>query len=1139
MPVTDFVHLHAHSSYSLLYGAMDIATLAKRAARDRMAALALTDRNNLFGALEFSEKLWSSGVQPVVGIDLTVDFADREAGRFQRGQREAGRAQIVLLALDEAGYRNLLALSSRAFLESDPASGPSVDLDWLVGRTDGLFLLTGGAPGVLDRMLGEGNEALAAARLERLLNLFGDRVAVEIQRDAGPGPVEGGLLDLAAARGLAVVASNPPLFADPSDQEAHEALLALAGGRVLSDRDRQTVPAERAFLGRDAMAALFADLPEAVANTAGVARLCRFRPATRKPILPRFAADGDEGALLAREAEEGLARRLATRGAAPGVDEAAYRERLAFEIGVINRMNYAGYFLIVADFIRHAKSIGVPVGPGRGSGAGSLVAYALTITDIDPLRFGLLFERFLNPDRVSMPDFDIDFCQDRRGEVIDYVVGKYGADRVAQIITFGSFLARGVMRDVGRVLEIPYGQVDRLTKLVPQNPAKPVKLAEAIAGEPRLSEAAGADPSVERLLAIAQKLEGLFRHASTHAAGVVIGDRTLSELVPLYRDPRSQMPVTQFNMKWVEMAGLVKFDFLGLKTLTVIEKAIAMLRRRGVAIDLDALPLDDAETYAMLSRGETVGVFQVESAGMRRALLDMKPDRLEDIIALVALYRPGPMANIPVYCRRKHGDEAVEYPHPALSGVLEETFGVIVYQEQVMEIARRLAGYTLGEADLLRRAMGKKIKAEMDAQRARFVEGACAGGLGRGEADEIFDLLARFADYGFNKSHAAAYALVSYQTAYLKARHPAEFLAASMSLETGNLEKLSEFRREAERLGIVIDPPSINRSGVDFTADGARIVYALAAIRGIGHEAAREIVAERDRGGPFASLGDLARRLPARLLNKRLCESLAASGALDALGVDRARAFAGADRIVAAAAAAEREREAGQSGLFRTDAPEDVRLPACDPWSREARLSQEFEALGAYLSGHPLDDYGQGLTRLRILDHATFVRSLRQGASAGRLAATVVDRVERRTKTGSKMGIVTLSDRSGQYEVLLFSELLAQHRDLFEPGAVVVVSVLGQIEGEEVRLRLQSAEPIEEALRRAGSGLRVHVAEAKAVGHLGERLGRGGDGEVSLVVLDAEAGVEVEVRLPRRYDLSTAVVAALKAAPGVLAVERS
>src|SRR5712671_2228186 len=864
MSSAGFVHLHVHSAYSLLKGSIKIAKLGELAKADRQPALALTDTDNMFGALEFSDKMAGYGIQPIVGCELAIDFGDQDPNA--RNALAAAPSRIVLLAARERGYRSLMRLSSRAFLETPVHQSPHIKLEWLEGDAEDLIALTGGPDGSISLALHGDHTALAATRCDRLARLFGDRLYVELQRHGidKERRTEAGLIDLAYAKGLPLVATNEPYFASTDDYEAHDALLCIAGGRLIAETDRDQLTPDHRFKTRAEMAVLFADIPEALASTVEIAERCSFRPMTRKPILPRFtvgagtnAADAatEEAAELRRQAEEGLRNRLKVHGLAQGTTEEDYSARLAFELDVISRMNYAGYFLIVADFIKHAKSEGIPVGPGRGSGAGSLVAYALTITDLDPIRFGLLFERFLNPERVSMPDFDIDFCQNRRDEVIRYVQSRYGRDQVAQIITFGSLQARGVLRDVGRVLEMPYGQVDKLCKLVPQNPAAPVTLSAAIAGEPRLQAARDDDPVVARAFAIALKLEGLNRHASTHAAGIVIADRPLSELVPLYRDPKSDMPVTQFNMKWVEQAGLVKFDFLGLKTLTVLETAVALARKSGIEIDLAAIPLDDEKTYAMLARAEAVGIFQLESQGMRRALLDMRPDRFEDIIALVALYRPGPMANIPTYCARKHRMEEPDYIHPKLEPILRETFGVIVYQEQVMQAAQILAGYSLGEADLLRRAMGKKIRSEMQKQRSRFVEGCVERGIGRAQAETIFELLERFADYGFNKSHAAAYALVAYQTAYMKTNYPVEFMAASMTLDMGNTDKLAEFRAEAERLGIKVDPPSINRSNVAFEVDGNTIIYALAALKGVGRQAVETLIEARSTA-KFADLAD-------------------------------------------------------------------------------------------------------------------------------------------------------------------------------------------------------------------------------------------------------------------------------------------
>jgi DNA polymerase III subunit alpha len=1150
-----FVHLHVHSAYSLLEGALTIARLAELAKKDRQPALALTDTDNMFGALEFSEKMASSGIQPIIGCALGVDFGDQDNRGGTIGQHFA---RLVLLAAREDGYRSLMRLCSRAYLGTELTERPHIKLAWLAEESKGLIALTGGPSGPLDTAIGAGQSTLALARCEELQRLFGDRLYVELQRHgmAAERAAEPALVDLAYTRGIPLVASNEPLFATRDDYEAHDALSCIAEGRLVADGDRRQLTPEHRFKTRAEMAAIFADLPEALTATVEIAERCAFRPRTLAPILPRFSADQGEGAAVqeGNEAEElrraavaGLELRLARYPLAPGHSAEDYRDRLAFELGVIGSMKYAGYFLIVADFIQWAKAQGIPVGPGRGSGAGSLVAYALTITDLDPIRFGLLFERFLNPERISMPDFDIDFCQDRRDEVIRYVQQKYGREQVAQIITFGTLQARGVLRDVGRVLQMPYGQVDKLCKLVPQNALNPVTLGRAIDDEPRLQAARDADPVVRRAFDIAQKLEGLTRHASTHAAGIVIGDRPLTELVPLYRDPKSLMPVTQFNMKWVEPAGLVKFDFLGLTTLTVLDRALKLVKRRGIDIDLSNLPLDNAKSYEMLARGETVGVFQVESAGMRRALIDMRPDRFEDIIALVALYRPGPMANIPTYCARKHGIELPDFIHPKLEPILRETYGVIVYQEQVMQAAQVLSGYSLGEADLLRRAMGKKIRSEMKAQRDRFVSGAVQRGVEPGQAETIFELLERFADYGFNKSHAAAYALVAYQTAYMKANYPVEFLAASMTLAMGNTDKLAEFRTEAERLAIKVESPSINRSGVEFDVDGNTIHYALAALRGVGRQAVDSILSARGER-PFRDLADFAHRINPRNVNKRVLESLVAAGAFDTAEKNRARVFAAVDTMLATAQRTHEDAAIGQSELFGgAAAPAPIVLPALEAWLPAERLQREYEAVGFFLSGHPLDDYAAALKRLRVQSWSEFSRAVKAGAGAGRVAGTVVARTERRTKTGNKMGIIGLSDPSGQYEAVLFAEGLAQYRDLLEPGAAVLLFLTAEVQGDEVRARIQSVEPLDQAAAKAQKGLRVFLRDDAPIEGVARRLepiklgnGRngaeGGAGEVSMVLMLGD-GNEVEVKLPGRFKVSPQIAGAIKAVSGVVTVE--
>nr|PZN86614.1 MAG: DNA polymerase III subunit alpha [Pseudomonadota bacterium] len=1163
-----FVHLKVHSAYSLLEGALPIGTIAKLCQEMGFPAVALTDTNNLFGVLEFSDKLSRAGIQPIAGVSLTIDFEDTErqraGGPAPSAEQLARRdGMIALYAMSERGYANLMKLVSRAHLQSGEDEGPYVTIDQLRAFADDLIVLTGGPDGPIDSALRAGQKALAEARLKTLSKICGDRLYVELQRHGleQEAMVEPELLDLAYSLELPIVATNEAYFASPDDYEAHDVLLCIAEGRYVVEDDRRRVTPDHYFKSAGEMAELFRDLPEALENTIEIAKRCPFRPLGRKPILPRFVSAGEgaseadqlavEAAELKRQAEEGLKARLAANQLAPGFTEEDYWKRLEYELDIITRMKFPGYFLIVSDFIKWAKSQGIPVGPGRGSGAGSLVAWALTITDLDPLRFGLLFERFLNPERISMPDFDIDFCQDRRDEVIRYVQQKYGADRVAQIITHGKLQARAVLRDVGRVLQMPYGQVDKLCKLVPNNPANPVTLAEAIASEPKLQEARDSEPIVARLLEIAQKLEGLYRHASTHAAGMVIGDRPLDELVPLYRDPKSSFPITQFNWKQVEAAGLVKFDFLGLKTLTVLQKTVDLIKQcRGVTVDLSKVPLDDRPTYELLARAETVGVFQLESTGMRESLRQLKPDRFEDIIAMVALYRPGPMDNIPVYINRKHGKEPVDYLHPMLEPILKETYGVIIYQEQVMQIAQVLAGYSLGEADLLRRAMGKKDKAEMAKQQARFVEGAMKNGVSQKDAVYIFELVDKFAGYGFNKSHAAAYALVSYHTAYLKANYPEEFLAASMTLDMGNTDKLSVFAAEARRSGIVVKPPCVNESAVDFLPEPSRgegqpgaIRYSLAALKNIGTAAVESIVEERRKGGPFKDLSDFAARLNAKALNKRALETLAAAGAFDALTPDRALVFNNVDQILALANRLASDAETGISDLFGgalASAPQ-LDLRPTKPWTPMERLEKEFDAVGFFLSGHPLDEYESVLASLGVQRWSEFEAATERGVSAGRLAGIVVSARERKSQRGNKFAFAMFSDPSGQFEAVIFSDTLAQARDLLEPGTPVLLTVEAERDGESVKLRVQHLEALDKAAGAVQRGLKVVLAGEAVIARQSEiasikELLKPGRGEIRLVLRLDEKGRDVELAVPGRYEVNPMLKGTLSTVPGVLEV---
>ncbi len=1241
-----YIPLKVHSAYSLLEGALPIGKLAKLAEAAAYPAIALTDTNNMFGALEFSDKLAGAGVQPIVGISLAVDFgrhATVDPKLPQAGPRGGvafdPRADglLTLLAMNEDGYAALMKLASHAFLLPADGEPPHVKFSDIMQHAEGVIALTGGPDGPIDRPLREGQSRLAADRLDALLGVFADRLYVELQRHglSAERELEPQLLQLAYSHKLPIVATNEVYFAKPDDYEAHDALLCIAEGSYVVEDNRRRVTREHYFKSPDEMARLFADLPEALENTVEIAIRCAYRPKGRKPILPRFVAGDDsvseieqfrlEAAEMKRQAEQGLAARLAANPLAPGFTVEDYEKRLAYEVDVITRMKFPGYFLIVADFIKWAKASGIPVGPGRGSGAGSVVAWALTITDLDPLRFGLLFERFLNPERISMPDFDVDFCQDRRDEVIRYVQDKYGHDRVAQIITHGKLQARAVLRDVGRVLQMPYGQVDRLCKLVPNNPANPVTLAQAIEGEPKLQEERDREPIVARLLEISEKLEGLYRHASTHAAGMVIGDRPLDELVPLYKDPKSATPVTQFNWKMVEAAGLVKFDFLGLKTLTVLQKAVEFVKRgRGITIDLAALPLDDKKSYELLARADTVGVFQLESTGMRESLKRLRPDRFEDIIAMVALYRPGPMDNIPTYINRKHGEEPVDYLHPMLKGILEETYGVIIYQEQVIQIAQVMGGYTLGQADMLRRAMGKKDKDEMARQQARFVDGAIANGVKKDDAVYIFELVNKFAGYGFNKSHAAAYALVSYHTAFMKANYREEFLAASMTLDMGNTDKLAMFASEARKSGIIVKPPCINASTVDFlpeppvtvfadascknlpAADGFRvddrrtgagaqsradrpvqgrlavsasvaaatsptplggegggegergghekeqrgaIRYSLAALKNIGAGAVETIVAERAENGSYKSLGDFASRINSKALNKRAIETMSKAGAFDGVELNRAAVAASADAVMAMAQRVDSDKALGTSDLFGggSAGPPMLDLKPTRAWTPMEKLTAEFEAVGFYLSGHPLDQYQSLLARLGIRRYAEFEAAAEYGSSTGRLAGIVVSARERKSQRGNKFAFAMFSDMSGQFEAVIFSDTLNACGHLLKPGTPVVIGVEAERDGDTLKMRVQSLEALDEVAASVQRGLKL-VLDAAVIARqknwkkeILERLqpkasnGRKG-GEIRLVMALPERGRELEMAVPGSFDVSPQQAGILSTVPGVLEV---
>ncbi|MDE0590328.1 DNA polymerase III subunit alpha [Halocynthiibacter sp. C4] len=1150
-----FVHLRLHTEYSLLEGAVPVKKLAGLCAANNMPAVAVTDTNSMFAALEFSVKTAGEGVQPILGCQVDVAYDPAQAGEKARAP-----APVVLLAQSEKGYENLMRLSSCLYVDNG-GELPQVTLDELAEFSEGIICLTGGPEGALGKLLLTAQRTKAEALLDRLQEIYPNRLYIELQRHPGEGgrlteaeqTTERAHIELAYARDLPLVATNDVYFPKTDMYEAHDALICISEGAYVDQQQpRRRLTPQHYFKSQEEMITLFADLPEAIENTVEIAKRCAYKAPLRDPILPKFA--DDEVQELRRQANEGLQKRLEVIPHAASVEE--YQKRLDFELDIIEGMGFPGYFLIVADFIQWAKDNDIPVGPGRGSGAGSLVAYALTITDLDPLRYSLLFERFLNPERVSMPDFDIDFCMDRREEVIRYVQEKYGRDKVGQIITFGALLSKAAVRDIGRVLQMPYGQVDRLSKLIPVEGVKPVSIAQALTDEPRLREEARNEEVVDRLLTYGQQVEGLLRNASTHAAGVVIGDRPLDRLVPLYQDPRSDMPATQFNMKWVEQAGLVKFDFLGLKTLTVIQSALNLLKLRDIDIDIGAIPLDDEATYKLYASAKTVAVFQVESSGMMDALRRMKPTCIEDIVALVALYRPGPMENIPTYCEVKNGQREIESVHPLIDHILEETQGIIVYQEQVMQIAQVMAGYSLGGADLLRRAMGKKIKEAMDAERPKFEAGAAENGVPAKKASEVFDLLEKFANYGFNKSHAAAYAVVSYQTAWLKANHPVEFMAGVMNCDLHLTDKLSVYAEEVRRgLDIDIIPPCVNRSLEKFTVHDGKVVYALGGLKNVGVEAMRLIVEARgpepdgSGGKPFATLFDFARRVDLKRVGKRPLEMLARAGAFDQIDPNRRRVFESLDNLVAYSAAVHEQRASSQVSLFGEagdDLPEP-RLSTAADWNTDDRLSEESKAIGFYLSGHPLDDFMAPLKRkgVKSLEEAR-QEAERKGAAIIKVGVIVSGLQQRKSGRGTQFFRMNISDPTLQVSgMAMFPKDFEQARKVFEETSRVVMTLEAKFEDGQFDPIARSIAPMEGIVAEAGSmGLKVYIENTDGADSVASVLEQARSdksnrsfGPITFCLMDPSLPGEVEIDLPQEYPVSPQIKSALKSLEGVMTVE--
>jgi DNA polymerase-3 subunit alpha len=1124
---SDFVHLHVHSEYSLLDGAARLEKLVDRAKTLKFPALALTDHGNLFGAVDFYTACSKAGVKPILGCELYV----APGSRFERSSQDGGyegASHCTVLARTAAGYANLMKLVSKAYLEGYYYK-PRVDRELLAQHADGLLVLSGCLNSEVSRTLSAGDMAKAQQIAGWYQEVFGkDYYFMEVQSHGleQQVAVTEGTIQIARAIGAPLCGTNDSHYLEAEHSTAHEALLCIQTGTTMGDPNRWKFSSNEFYVkSADEMKAVFKDLPEAYRNTLAVAERCNVDLQFGQFHLPNYQVpDGYTlDSYLEHLAFEGLARRY---GSSPAD---AIGERLRYELGVVSKMGFSGYFLVVWDFIAHARRQGIAVGPGRGSSAGSLVAYCLGITNVDPIRYGLIFERFLNPERISMPDMDIDFADDRRDEVIRYVVERYGADRVAHIITFGTMGAKAVIRDVARVLGFSYGEADRIAKLVPSFPLN-ISLDEAMEKAPPLAEQVKREPRVTEMWAVARALEGCTRHASVHASAVVISDEPLMERVPLYKDPKRPELITGYAMGPIEKLGLLKMDFLGLKTLTVITDALRLIKEsRGVELDGDALPLDDAKTYQLLTEARTFGVFQLESAGMRDALKRLKPQRIEDIIAMVALYRPGPMDLIDDFVNRKHGRAAIAYEHPLMESHLQETYGIMVYQEQVMRLAADLAGFSLGEADTLRKAMGKKDRELMAQQREKFVSGCKANKIEAKKAERIWDLIEKFAGYGFNKSHAACYGVVAYQTAYLKANYPTEFMAALLTSEMEKTDKIVQYVEETRAMGLRVEPPDVNVSRAQFTVAGDAIHFGLAAIKNVGATAIDSIVKVREGDGTFVTLDDFCGRVDLRLVNRRVIESMIKAGAFDSLQNTRAGLLASLDQAMEGGQRRQRDREEGQVSLFdvlgggeaapkaAVVVPPAARVPE---WPQEEMLAFEREVLGFYLSGHPLEQYREVARRIGALNASDL--AARPTGARVLLLGQVSAFSESATKSGNRMAFATLELVDGSVPLTIFPEpyrtcaVALRHK-----GPVIVKGRADDSDKGRVVLA-EEIKPLEDAVANGGLGGNGHGnGNGHTNGHGGNGRGAGNGGDVAHAC---------RIRVSATTELLDEVLASVKAA---------
>ncbi|MBD1163677.1 DNA polymerase III subunit alpha [Pelagibacterales bacterium SAG-MED11] len=1117
----NFNHLKIHSQYSICEGAIKIDELKDFTKENKIKAIALCDSENLCGALEFAEKLSKVGTQPIIGSQINFKIDDTIG-------------LLPLFALNENGYKRIIELSSLSYLKNDNLSDPHLIFDELLNKTEGLALFSGTTNGLFGKLFNKGKFNEIQKIYAKLKSKYEDRFYIEIQRHGDQNEIEFEKFNLSNSLNLEIplIATNEVYYLDKNMHEAHDALICIKNKTYINEKNRIKYTNQHYLKNNSEMSELFADLPEALENNYNFPYRCSFRPLSSKPILPNISSNEGENAdeILKRNSLEGLKEKfekifkVQNKQTDSNEIYLQYKDRLDHELDIIIDMKYASYFLIVSDYIKWAKENDIPVGPGRGSGAGSLVAWCLSITDVDPIKFNLIFERFLNPDRISMPDFDIDFCEEKRDLVFEYLTKKY-KDSVAHIITFGKLKARMVIRDVGRVLGLSYGFVDSISKMIPFDPSRPQNLTECIAGEPRLQKLINEDARVKKLTDLSLKLEGLNRNVATHAAGVVIADKKLSEIVPLYKDISANLllPSTQFDMYSAENAGLIKFDFLGLKTLTVINNTQKLIRKKNQDFNIENINFDDQKVFELLSSGKTVGLFQVESAGMREALIQMKPNHIEDIIALVALYRPGPMSNIPTYNDCKHGKQEPDYLHPLLEEILKPTYGVIIYQEQVMQIAQKLSGFTAGQADILRRAMGKKKRAELERQKQSFIAGAINNGISKDVAAGIFLKIEPFAEYGFNKSHAAAYAIISYQTAFLKTYYPKEFIAASMTMDISNQNKLSEFYEELKRLDVNIIRPDINECFADFKTDDEKFYYALGGIKAVGFEAVSNIVEERIKNGKFNSITDFLNRINPKDINKLQLEGLVKAGAFDKLNINRQSLFNSIPNLITKSKNIFENKSVNQIDLFgENENQENEILSNTEDWKFEERLSKEFEAVGFFISDHPLNQYKEVFNDYNIIDYQSF--NIDENLKDSNIAATLLKIQERKTAKGNAYAVLKLTDLNSVFELFIFSDTLQLNREILKEGSSLILTLIKSIsDGENrfKRINVQKIVSLKDLLNKPIEEVTFNLKSLQELSEISKFLPKLGDTLIKIKLSDEKNNFDFQLKKKRNIDRKT------------------